>query len=76
MVYESLSASELVRECIDTDNAEAWQEFVRRYTRAIANVVYRVARSAGEARKEVIDDLVQDVFLKLCADGSPGARRT
>jgi RNA polymerase sigma-70 factor (ECF subfamily) len=68
MDYASLSAEELVLECGRADDAAAWQEFVRRFHRLIATVALRVARRWGEPSPQVVDDLVQETYLKLCAD--------
>ena len=42
----------------------AWEAFVRRYARLVLAAVRPFAREDGEA-----DDLVQDVFARLCKDG-------
>ncbi len=65
----ALSADDLVRACAQGGDSAAWEEFVRRFHRLIATVVLRVARrwDAGPS-PNVIDDLVQDTYLKLCAD--------
>ena len=68
MDYVALSAGDLVRACTQTGDAAAWEEFIRRFHRLIASVVLRVARRWGESSRQVIDDLVQDTYLKLCAD--------
>ena len=41
----------------------AWEAFVRRYAGLIVAAVRGVAREAGE-----VEDLVQEVFLRLCKD--------
>jgi len=41
-----------------------WDGFVRRYARLIVSAVRGVVRDGGE-----VEDLVQDVFLRLCKDG-------
>ena len=68
MDYAALSAEELVLACRQADDVAAWQEFVRRFHRLIATVALRVARRWGEPSRQVIDDLVQETYLKLCAD--------
>jgi RNA polymerase sigma-70 factor (ECF subfamily) len=68
MDYASLSAEELVLACRQTDDVEAWGEFVRRFHRLIATVALRVARRWGLSSPQIIDDLVQETYLKLCAD--------
>ena len=61
--YAAMPGPELVRACADYGNAAAWQEFIRRYHRIIAITAGRIARRCGPA---VIDEIVQETFLKLC----------
>lgn len=68
MLYASLSAEELVRLCAEKGNDEAWEEFVRRFHSVIGSTVTRVARRCGETSESVIDDLIQETYLKVCAD--------
>lgn len=68
MDYASLSPEELFLACRQTDDAAAWGEFVHRFHRLIATVALRVARRWGEPSPQQIDDLVQETYLKLCAD--------
>ncbi len=42
----------------------------RRFHRIIAITALRVARRWGETSPQVIDDLAQDTYLKLCANGA------
>jgi RNA polymerase sigma-70 factor (ECF subfamily) len=66
--YSSVSSEELVLACLSARNQAAWYEFVRRFQPLIASVAFRTARQFGESSPAVIDDLVQDTFLKLCND--------
>lgn len=68
MPYRDLSATELVRACVDSADPEAWREFVRRFQPTIAGVALRTARRWGEASADVLEDLVQETFLKFCDD--------
>lgn len=68
MDYASLSPEELVIACRQTDDVAAWGEFVRRFHRLIATVALRIARRWSEPSPQLIDDLVQETYLKLCAD--------
>jgi RNA polymerase sigma-70 factor (ECF subfamily) len=68
MDYASLSAEELVVACKATDDAGVWEEFVRRFHRLIATVVLRVARRWNVSSPSILDDLIQETYLKLCAD--------
>jgi RNA polymerase sigma-70 factor (ECF subfamily) len=66
--YSTISAGELALTCFRTGDQLAWTEFVRRFHPLISRVVLRVARQWGEASQHVIDDLIQEAYLKLCAD--------
>lgn len=67
--YASLSAEDLVKACAGSSNKVAWDEFFRRFHPVIAAVVLRTARRWVEPPHQLIDDLTQDTFLKLCGDG-------
>jgi RNA polymerase sigma-70 factor, ECF subfamily len=67
--YTALSPEALLRVCSQTGNVDAWEEFVRRFHRLISTVVLRTARRWNENSPQVIDDLVQETYLKICADG-------
>jgi RNA polymerase sigma-70 factor (ECF subfamily) len=68
MIYSSLSCNELVRACSESENAEAWEEFVCRFGKFITVVLARVARRYGENSSSVIEDLVQETYAKVCND--------
>lgn len=68
MELSSISANELARLCCETGREDAWREFVRRFQRPIALAILRTARNWGAHSATLVDDLVQDVFLRLCAD--------
>jgi len=67
MDYSSLSCDELVRACAE-GNAEAWREFVRRFTSVISAAIWRVGRRCGEKDSTIIPELVQETYLKLWKD--------
>jgi RNA polymerase sigma-70 factor, ECF subfamily len=67
MNYASLPPDELIRICTETAQAAAWEEFIRRFNPLIARVVVRTARRWQEVSPHVLDDLVQETYLKLCA---------
>jgi RNA polymerase sigma factor (sigma-70 family) len=67
MDYAALSAERLILACTQTGDASAWEEFVRRFHRPIATVALRVARRWGDSSPQVVDDLIQETYLKLCA---------
>jgi RNA polymerase sigma factor (sigma-70 family) len=67
MDYAALSAERLILACTQTGDAAAWEEFVRRFHRLIATVALRVAKRWGDSSPQVVDDLIQETYLKLCA---------
>jgi RNA polymerase sigma-70 factor, ECF subfamily len=66
--YTSLSTAEIVSLCSTGSDADAWSEFLGRFHRLIATVVLRTAARLGQVSNETADDLIQDTYLKLCAD--------
>lgn len=68
MDYSTLSAEELALTCFRSGDEAAWAEFVRRFQPLIARVVLRVARQWGETSPQVVDDLIQDTYVKICSE--------
>jgi RNA polymerase sigma-70 factor (ECF subfamily) len=68
MDYGSLSPNQLVQDCIRAGNDAAWEEFLNRFHILIVTVVSRTARRWNVTAPAVVEDLVQEVYLKLCAD--------
>lgn len=68
MDYSTVPPEELILDCLQRGEESAWVEFVRRFQPLIASVVLRIARQWGEASPQLIDDLVQETYLKLCAE--------
>lgn len=66
--YRGAPLEDLVRTCAASTEADAWDEFVRRIQPVIATTVIRTARSWTELSRALIDDLVQETYLKLCAE--------
>ena len=67
MSIAQLSPEALIQKCVDGDVA-AWEEFMSRYHRLIAGVVFRTTQKWGEVSPLTMDDLIQETYLKLCAD--------
>jgi RNA polymerase sigma-70 factor (ECF subfamily) len=65
--FAQLSPEAIIEMCVNGDVA-AWEEFMSRYHRLIAGVVFRTTQKWGEASSLTMDDLIQDTYLKLCAD--------
>lgn len=68
MDYLAMSAEELARTCFRGGSEAAWLEFIRRFNPVIASVALRVACQWGDASPQVVDDLIQETYLKLCSD--------
>jgi RNA polymerase sigma-70 factor, ECF subfamily len=70
--FSELSAVQLVQVCAGSKDAGAWEEFIRRFQPVIARAVLRTARLFPQqaATPQLIDDLIQDTYLKLCQDDS------
>jgi RNA polymerase sigma-70 factor (ECF subfamily) len=66
--YSDLSSPELFSVCAHAGDAACWQEFIRRFNPLIARSVLRIAMRYGGSDKSVIDDLVQETYLKICAN--------
>jgi RNA polymerase sigma-70 factor (ECF subfamily) len=63
----SVSIEELIRACAEINDGAAWEELVARLHRPISLSILRVAYQWGAIPQQVVDDLVQDTLLKLCA---------
>jgi RNA polymerase sigma-70 factor (ECF subfamily) len=68
MDMRTLSSSELSRLCVNGGDADAWLEFVRRFQKPIALTALRICQTWGMQSRSVVDDLVQETYLRLCAD--------
>ncbi len=61
------SVNDLAKACAHSADAAEWQEFLRRCLPLASLAVARVARMwLGTSSPAVVDDIVQEVFLKLC----------
>lgn len=59
--------NELARACAHSADAAEWEEFLRRCAPVATQVAARVTRMwRGTATPSLVDDIVQEVFLKLC----------
>jgi len=61
-----ITHQQLITQCLQGQTA-AWGEFIRRYEKLIAAVVLRTAKQWGDTSQELIQDLIQEVYLRLCA---------
>jgi RNA polymerase sigma-70 factor (ECF subfamily) len=68
MNYSELNSQELIHQCVSGREAEAWEEFVRRFQPLIAGVVARASLRWTTPTPALVDDLVQETYLKLCSE--------
>jgi RNA polymerase sigma-70 factor (ECF subfamily) len=62
-----ISVNELAQACAHSADAAEWEELLRRSTPLVSLVALRVSRMwKYETSLAVVDDIVQEVFLKLC----------
>lgn len=62
-----LSVNELAKVCAHSSNASEWDEFLRRCTPLASVIIARVVRMwTKSVSPAVVDDILQEVFLKLC----------
>jgi RNA polymerase sigma-70 factor (ECF subfamily) len=66
---------DVVRRCIEEGSAAAWEQFVRVAQPVFARAAYRFACQAGSVQRQDIDDLVQDMFLKVAEKGAARLRK-
>jgi RNA polymerase sigma-70 factor (ECF subfamily) len=63
-----MSGEELIQACAEGNDGAAWNEFVYRFHRPISLSIIRTAYQWGELPLQVVDDLVQETYLKLCTN--------
>ncbi len=68
MDLSKLSAQGLVQLCLESGDEAAWTEFVRRFHPVISGVVIKRLRRRIQPTPSLVDDLIQDTYLKLCAN--------
>jgi RNA polymerase sigma-70 factor, ECF subfamily len=65
---------ELLDLCLRSEDQGHWQEFVRRTQPRIANVILNTLRRWREPSPSLVDDLVQETFLRLFANDRKALR--
>lgn len=68
MQYSHMAISQLIAVGISESSEEAWSEFVRRSQPLIKTVITRAVRRFGTVSHQLVDDLTQEVYLKIVAD--------
>ena len=67
MPQEEIPIRDLLNLCLGSENQEHWREFVRRTQPLIASVIINTIRRWREPVPSLVDDLIQDTYLKLFA---------
>jgi RNA polymerase sigma factor (sigma-70 family) len=74
MAQEGISIRDLLHLCLSSDGQEHWREFVRRTQPLIASVIINTVRRWKEPASALVDDLIQDTYVKLFANDRKALR--
>lgn len=74
MQEEEIPIRELLNLCLGSQNHELWEKFVRRTRPLIANVIINTLRRWREPSPSLVDDLIQDTYLKVFANDCKALR--
>jgi len=65
----SLGLQELIHACAASEDQEVWQELIRRIHPVIASTILRTTCRFKETSRSIAEDLVQETYLRICANG-------
>jgi DNA-directed RNA polymerase specialized sigma24 family protein len=74
MAQVETSIRELLHVCLSSDEQEQWGEFVRRTQPLIASVIINTVRRWKIPAPSLVDDLIQDTYVKLFANNKKALR--
>src|SRR5215510_3352402 len=74
MREEEIAIRELLNLCLGSEDQELWQKFVRRTQPLIASVIINTLRRWREPSPSLVDDLIQETYLKLFANDCKALR--
>ncbi|HXA51780.1 MAG TPA: sigma-70 family RNA polymerase sigma factor [Candidatus Acidoferrum sp.] len=75
MELRAASLRELVRLCVETGREDAWDELIGRVQPTFARIACHMALRCGPIRPQEIDDIVQEMLLKIAHGRSESLRR-
>jgi RNA polymerase sigma-70 factor (ECF subfamily) len=75
VALQKISHAELVRNCANGADPLAWEEFLERFHDGISLTVLRTARRYSTASPELVEDLIQETYLKLCKNNAEPLRK-
>jgi RNA polymerase sigma-70 factor, ECF subfamily len=65
----------ILQECLRSGDAQAWETFIAIAQPVLASAVVRSLGGWSAAKRDQIDDLVQEAFLRVCARNFHALRR-
>lgn len=74
MQHVEVPIRELLNLCLSSDDQELWQDLVRRTQPLIASVIINTIRRWQEPAPSLVDDLIQNTYLKLFANDRKALR--
>ena len=74
MAQDETSIRDLLHLCLSSDGEEQWREFVRRTQPLIASVIINTVRRWKTPAPSLVDDLIQDTYVKLFANDKKALR--
>ena len=74
MQKEEIPIRELLQLCLGPNDEGLWPQFVRRTQPLIANVIINTLRRWREPSPSLVDDLIQETYLKLFANDRKALR--
>jgi len=74
MAQVETSIRDLLQLCLSSDEQEQWHEFVRRTQPLIASVIINTVRRWKTPAPSLVDDLIQDTYVKLFANDKKALR--
>ena len=74
MAQVETSIRDLLHLCLSSDEQEHWGEFVRRTQPLIASVIINTVRRWKTPAPSLVDDLIQDTYVKLFANEKKALR--
>ncbi|HEV2963073.1 MAG TPA: sigma-70 family RNA polymerase sigma factor [Candidatus Angelobacter sp.] len=66
--YQTLPVDKLLQQCGENSADYAWMEFIQRFNPLIASIIRRTCREWTGTAPDVVEDLIQETYLKLCAN--------
>ena len=74
MKLGELTAQQLLDECLRTNTEEAWAEFIRRLHPLVSSVIVRTVQRYRDLSFSIVEDLIQETYLRLCRDNRRALR--